>query len=141
MADTNINNILQEIDVDHHNREQMMKQVVVAYCDMLTTSDLQRQDVADQLLRITQAATITHNTRLDKSQKHLKWEIPKQIEPTQLALYLFMNIENITDVISNDIDFMRLVWDYAIGYSKHDIGRVKNEIVRLQKTIEPFEKE
>lgn len=141
MTDININNILQKIDVDHHNREQMIKQVVVAYCDLHITSNLMPQDIADQLLRITQAAAMAHNITLDKSQKHLKWEIPKQIEPAQLALYLFMNIENIADVINNDVDFMRLVWNYAIGYSKHDIGCVKNEIVRLQKTIEPFEKE
>lgn len=135
MTDMELNNIVQKIDICQNNREQMLRQVVDVYCNTFNVNDLEPQIVTDQLLKITQNVTLLHNAGINKSDKHLQWVIPKQIDPEQLALYLVMKMENITDVIDNDIDFMRLVWRHgAIGYSRHDIRRVRNEILKIQKT-------
>lgn len=135
MTDMELNNIVQKIDICQNNREQMLRQVVDVYCNTFNVNDLEPQIVTDQLLKITQNVTLLHNANINKSDKHLQWAIPKQIDPEQLALYLVMKMENITDVIDNDIDFMRLVWGHgAIGYSRHDIRRVRNEILKIQKT-------
>lgn len=138
MLDNEIQSIIQKIDDENFDREQMLQQVVATACSIFFTSDLKPQEIADQILKITQSVTIKHNANLKES---TKLKIPKQIEPTQLALYLFASIPNINDVMRNDIEFMRLIWLYAIGYSKHDIKCVQNEILRLQGNIKPDGKE
>lgn len=132
MANINLETLLTHIDIHTGSKEHVLEQIVVAYCNEFDISKLEPQTVTDQLLRLSQSAAMIHNNALDKSQKHLKWNVPKEIEPFQLALYLSKNISDITDVLNNEVDFMRLVWDYAIGYSKQDINKVKNEIIRLE---------
>ena len=132
MANTNLETLLTHIDIHTGSREQVMKQIVVAYSNQCDISKLEPETVGDQLLRLSQSAALMHNNNLDKSQRYLRWNVPKQIEPFQLALFLSMNTDSIVDVMNNEVDFMRLIWSYAIGYSKQDIGKVKSEILKLQ---------
>ena len=133
MRKIELNNIIQQIDFKQSNKEQMLKQIVEVYCKTADTYGLNHLDITEQILKVTQAAILLHNTNLDKSQKHLKWDVPKQIEPKQLALYLVNNIKDLDSIMDKDVDFMRLVWECAIGYSKYDIKCVRNEIIKIKR--------
>lgn len=80
-----MNTSLSVINVNELSRDMALTQVVEHYCTFPDAFDVEPQEIASRILKFSQAVVSLYNANLDKSQAALKWNMPKQIEPFQLA--------------------------------------------------------
>jgi len=86
--DDEINSALSKIDLDASSRDTALKQVVDVYSEIPDVFDVEHNIIANRILKFSQTVVTAHNANLDKSQAALKWQMPKDIEPFQIAICL-----------------------------------------------------
>lgn len=83
--DSIINTSVNAMGVKNLSRDMALYQVVEQYCTLPYAFSIEPQEISNRILKFSQAVVSAYNANLDKSQAALKWNMPKQIEPFQLA--------------------------------------------------------
>jgi hypothetical protein len=96
--DTTINSI------DLHNvlntsRDRACEKVVDIYLSLFDSTQLSEEEIANDILQVTQYVIGIHNAYLDKSERHLKWQMPKNILPFQVAKCMIAR-DNVVNLIN-----------------------------------------
>lgn len=146
-----INSSLNTIDIDVALRDSALKQVVELYCTVPDAFSVEPEVISNRILQFSQAVVSLHNSNLDKSQAALKWTMPKNIEPFQLALCILkshnaINLSYVDDSSEGDIavycdngideglyttniDYINnIIYSYHPGMSKKEVDEVMSRL-------------
>ena len=83
-----INATVNAVSVEMTTRELALKKATESMMLIPDFCKLSPSDTTAALLALSQAIVVKYNSNLDKSQAALKWSMPKNIEPFQLAMCL-----------------------------------------------------
>ena len=133
------------------SRDIALTQVVDTYCTIPNAFSEEPQEIASHILQFSQAVVSLHNSQLDKSQSNLKWDMPKQIEPFQLAKCILkanhaINLSYVEDsdegdiavycehgtkkgLYTTDTDYINnIIYSYATSMTKKNVEEVMSRL-------------
>ena len=146
-----INTSLSTMNVNSLSRDMALTQVVEHYCALPDAFNVEPQEIASRILKFSQAVVSLYNSGLDKSQAALKWTMPKNIEPFQLARCILqanhaINLSYVDDSKECDIAFYcaegskeglyitdtdhinNIIYAYAPSMLKKDVDEVMSRL-------------
>lgn len=149
--DSIINTSVNAMGVKNLSRDMALYQVVEQYCTLPYAFSIEPQEISNRILKFSQAVVSAYNANLDKSQAALKWNMPKQIEPFQLAKCILIanhaiNLSYVEDaeecdiavycddgprkgLYTTDTDYINnIIYSYAPSMDKKSIDEVMSRL-------------
>lgn len=146
-----INTTVSAVTVEMTTRELALKEATKSMMLLPDFCKLSPADTTSTLLALSQAVVVKYNAGLEKSQAALKWSMPKNIEPFQLAMCLIkrnnaINLSYVDNDSSSEValynadegiytvnvdDIMREILAYSTSANKSFVDEVFTQLRAL----------
>ena len=125
-----INTTVSTVSVEMTTRELALKKATESMMLIPDFCKLSPSDTTAALLALSQAIVVKYNSNLDKSQAALKWSMPKNIEPFQLAMCLIKRNNAINlSYVDNDSSSEVALYDESEGIYTVNVDDIMREIL------------
>ena len=125
-----INTTVSAVTVEMTTRELALKKATESIMMIPDFCKLSPADTTAALLALSQAIVVKYNAGLDKSQAAMKWSMPKNIEPFQLAMCLIKRNNAINlSYVDNDSSSEVALYDENEGIYTVNVDDIMREIL------------